>query len=163
MLHTIFLLGISFKVYKSFPTLHHIFSKNSIRICDNCTKPTISVDLASIPFVFSQSRNIFLVVVCIAFASLKSPNGTVIGGCMYVCEKNMFHTNANRFGSITMGSNARDLVALTNEALYQISTVDCKYAFPVEEKWLEGNLTNPFEIQKEIHIFLIDVQVNYFS
>ncbi|YP_008592532.1 Ycf2 (chloroplast) [Andrographis paniculata] len=30
-------------------------------------------------------------------------------------EKKMFHTN--RFGSITMGSNARDLVALTNEAL----------------------------------------------
>uniref|UniRef100_A0A1Y3BUA6 Uncharacterized protein n=1 Tax=Helianthus annuus TaxID=4232 RepID=A0A1Y3BUA6_HELAN len=27
----------------------------------------------------------------------------------------MFHTNG--FGSITMGSNARDLVALTNEAL----------------------------------------------
>nr|YP_010640206.1 hypothetical chloroplast RF21 [Saxifraga lychnitis]YP_010640223.1 hypothetical chloroplast RF21 [Saxifraga lychnitis]WBQ53103.1 hypothetical chloroplast RF21 [Saxifraga lychnitis]WBQ53120.1 hypothetical chloroplast RF21 [Saxifraga lychnitis] len=30
-------------------------------------------------------------------------------------EKKMFHTN--RFGSISMGSNARDLVALTNEAL----------------------------------------------
>nr|YP_010887615.1 Ycf2 protein [Chlorocardium rodiei]WJJ67186.1 Ycf2 protein [Chlorocardium rodiei] len=30
-------------------------------------------------------------------------------------ENKMFHTN--RFGSITMGSNARDLVALTNEAL----------------------------------------------
>nr|YP_010484026.1 Ycf2 protein [Piper retrofractum]YP_010484043.1 Ycf2 protein [Piper retrofractum]UVV36136.1 Ycf2 protein [Piper retrofractum]UVV36153.1 Ycf2 protein [Piper retrofractum] len=30
-------------------------------------------------------------------------------------EKKMFHTNV--FGSITMGSNARDLVALTNEAL----------------------------------------------
>nr|YP_010210878.1 Ycf2 [Paraboea dictyoneura]YP_010210898.1 Ycf2 [Paraboea dictyoneura]UBD08762.1 Ycf2 [Paraboea dictyoneura]UBD08782.1 Ycf2 [Paraboea dictyoneura] len=30
-------------------------------------------------------------------------------------EKRMFHTNG--FGSITMGSNARDLVALTNEAL----------------------------------------------
>nr|YP_010293014.1 hypothetical protein RF2 [Eriocaulon alpestre]YP_010293031.1 hypothetical protein RF2 [Eriocaulon alpestre]YP_010473212.1 hypothetical protein RF2 [Eriocaulon faberi]YP_010473229.1 hypothetical protein RF2 [Eriocaulon faberi]ULQ65804.1 hypothetical protein RF2 [Eriocaulon buergerianum]ULQ65295.1 hypothetical protein RF2 [Eriocaulon alpestre]ULQ65312.1 hypothetical protein RF2 [Eriocaulon alpestre]ULQ65821.1 hypothetical protein RF2 [Eriocaulon buergerianum]UVH66235.1 hypothetical protein len=30
-------------------------------------------------------------------------------------EKEMFHTN--RFGSITMGSNARDLVALINEAL----------------------------------------------
>lgn len=32
-------------------------------------------------------------------------------------EKKMFHTNANGFGSITMGSNVRDLVALTNEAL----------------------------------------------
>nr|YP_010334742.1 Ycf2 protein [Dasispermum suffruticosum]UNH91658.1 Ycf2 protein [Dasispermum suffruticosum] len=30
-------------------------------------------------------------------------------------EKKMFHTNG--FGSITMGSNARDLIALTNEAL----------------------------------------------
>nr|YP_010163418.1 hypothetical chloroplast RF21 [Parochetus communis]QRI61210.1 hypothetical chloroplast RF21 [Parochetus communis] len=30
-------------------------------------------------------------------------------------EKNMFHTN--RFGSITLGSNIRDLVALTNEVL----------------------------------------------
>ncbi|KAJ0682486.1 Protein Ycf2 A [Helianthus annuus] len=30
-------------------------------------------------------------------------------------EKKMFHTNG--FGSITMGSTARDLVALTNEAL----------------------------------------------
>ncbi|TYJ45903.1 hypothetical protein E1A91_A02G087600v1 [Gossypium mustelinum] len=30
-------------------------------------------------------------------------------------EKKMFHTNG--FGSITVGSNARDLVALTNEAL----------------------------------------------
>ena len=29
----------------------------------------------------------------------------------------MFHTNANGFGTITMGSNVRDLVALTNEAL----------------------------------------------
>ena len=90
------------------------------------------MDLASIPFVFSQSKNKFLVVDCIAFISLKSPNGTVIGGCMYVCEKNMFHTNANGSGFITMGSNARDLVALTNEALYQISTANCKYAFLVE-------------------------------
>ncbi|KAK7847579.1 protein ycf2 [Quercus suber] len=32
-------------------------------------------------------------------------------------EKKMFHTNANGFGSITMGSNVRDLVALTNKAL----------------------------------------------
>jgi hypothetical protein len=30
-------------------------------------------------------------------------------------EKKMFHTK--RFGSVTMGSNVRDLVALTNEAL----------------------------------------------
>ncbi|TYI39398.1 hypothetical protein ES332_A02G095500v1 [Gossypium tomentosum] len=30
-------------------------------------------------------------------------------------EKKMFHTNG--FGSITVGSNARDLIALTNEAL----------------------------------------------
>ena len=29
----------------------------------------------------------------------------------------MFHTNANEFRSITMGSNVRDLVALTNEVL----------------------------------------------
>ena len=29
----------------------------------------------------------------------------------------MFHTNANGFGSIIMGSNVRDLVALTNEVL----------------------------------------------
>ena len=29
----------------------------------------------------------------------------------------MFHTNANGFGSITTGSNVRDLVAFTNEAL----------------------------------------------
>ena len=121
------------------------------------------MDLASIPFVFSQSKNIFLDEVCIVFASLKSANGIVIGGCMYVCEKNMFHTNANGFGSITMGSNARDLVALSNEALYQISTADCKYTFLVEQKRFEGNLTNPFEIRKEIPIFLIDVQVNYFS
>ena len=132
MLRTVILLGISFKVYKSLPTLHHFFSKNSIRICANFTKTIVSVDLASIPFVFSQSRNIFLAMVCIAFASLKSPNSTVIGGCMYVCEKNMFHTNANGFRSITMGSNAWDLVALTNEALYQISTANCKYAFLVE-------------------------------
>ena len=82
---------------------------------------------------------------------------------MYVCEKKMFHTNANGFRSITMGSNARDLVTLTNEALYQISTANCKYAFLVEQKQFEGNLTNPFEIRKEIPIFLIDVQVNYFS
>nr|YP_010999450.1 Ycf2 [Peucedanum muliense]WPM98229.1 Ycf2 [Peucedanum muliense] len=33
----------------------------------------------------------------------------------FLLEKKMFHTNG--FGSITMGSNARDLVALTNEAL----------------------------------------------
>ncbi|KAL4628578.1 hypothetical protein ACB092_05G249700 [Castanea dentata] len=32
-------------------------------------------------------------------------------------EKKMFHTNANGFGSIIMGSNVRDLVVLTNEAL----------------------------------------------
>ncbi|KAL6496623.1 Protein Ycf2 [Orobanche hederae] len=32
-------------------------------------------------------------------------------------ENKMFNTNTNGFGSITMGSNARDLVALTNEAL----------------------------------------------
>ena len=137
----LFFLGIWFKVYKPLPTLHHIFSKNSIPICANCTKTTVSVDLASIPFVFSQSRNKFLIVDCIAFISLRSPNlnqkkkspdGTVIGGCMYVCEKNMFHTNANGSGFITMSSNARDLVALTNEALYQISTANCKYAFLVE-------------------------------
>ena len=86
------------------------------------------------PFVFSQSKNIFLDEVCIAFASLKSANGIVIGGCMYVCEKNMFHTNANGFGSIIKGTNAWDLVALTNEVLYQTSIADCKYAFLVEQK-----------------------------
>nr|QZJ37447.1 hypothetical chloroplast RF21 [Aquilegia yabeana]QZJ37463.1 hypothetical chloroplast RF21 [Aquilegia yabeana]QZJ42793.1 hypothetical chloroplast RF21 [Aquilegia kansuensis]QZJ42809.1 hypothetical chloroplast RF21 [Aquilegia kansuensis] len=32
-------------------------------------------------------------------------------------ENKMFHTNANGFGSISMGSNAPDLVALSNEAL----------------------------------------------
>ncbi|KAG5629089.1 hypothetical protein H5410_000806 [Solanum commersonii] len=36
-----------------------------------------------------------------------------IRGCHL--EKKMFHTNG--FGSITMGSNARDLVAFTNEVL----------------------------------------------
>ncbi|MCQ7056722.1 hypothetical protein M9Y08_18400, partial [Clostridioides difficile] len=43
-------------------------------------------------------------------------------------EKKMFHTNG--FGSITMGSNATDLVALTNEALsisitQKKSMIDC--------------------------------------
>nr|QXV93841.1 Ycf2 [Epimedium diphyllum]QXV93858.1 Ycf2 [Epimedium diphyllum]QXV95083.1 Ycf2 [Epimedium trifoliolatobinatum]QXV95100.1 Ycf2 [Epimedium trifoliolatobinatum] len=32
-------------------------------------------------------------------------------------EKKIFHTNASGFGSITMGSDVRDLVSLTNEAL----------------------------------------------
>ena len=40
-------------------------------------------------------------------------------------EKKMFHTNG--FRSITMGSNARDLVALTNEALSISITQEINY------------------------------------
>uniref|UniRef100_A0A7N2LJ34 Wall-associated receptor kinase galacturonan-binding domain-containing protein n=1 Tax=Quercus lobata TaxID=97700 RepID=A0A7N2LJ34_QUELO len=68
--------------------------KNQIRvnypiswICANGTKTAASVDLAPSPFVFSQFANKFLVVGCDNFASLTSPDGTIVGGCMSVCEK----------------------------------------------------------------------------
>uniref|UniRef100_A0A7N2R3N7 Uncharacterized protein n=1 Tax=Quercus lobata TaxID=97700 RepID=A0A7N2R3N7_QUELO len=66
-------------------------------MCANGTKTEASVDLAPSPFVFSQFANKFLAVGCDNFASLTSPDGTIVGGCISVCEEsttlNCCHTS----------------------------------------------------------------------
>ena len=125
-------------------------------ICANGTKTTASVDLASSPFVFSQFANKFLAVGCDNFASLASPDGTIVGGCMSVCVKNTTLLT-NNDGTSCNGINCCQTsipssLQVFNATIESInrespSNIDCKYAFLAEQMWFEANLINPFKIQ----------------
>ena len=106
------------------------------------------------PFVFSQSRNRFVAVGCNTFASLNSPQDkSVIGGCMSVCEKNPKRTKVTSCNGLeccqtTIPSDLDGLLTTIKPIDTEPqSNVDCKYAFIVEQKWLEDNFTEPSEVQ----------------
>ncbi|GMY18787.1 wall-associated receptor kinase-like 10 [Fagus crenata] len=124
------------------------------RICTNSYPTVGEMRLLSSPFVFSQSRNRFVAVGCNTFASLNSPDGfTVIGGCMSVCEKTkqtrVTSCNGIECCQTTIPSDldvfSTIIEPINNEPRQR--TVDCKYAFIVEQKWLEDNFTDPNEVQ----------------
>ncbi|GMY18769.1 wall-associated receptor kinase-like 10, partial [Fagus crenata] len=121
--------------------------------------------LSSSPFVFSQSRNRFVAVGCNTFASLNSPeDGSVIGGCMSVCEKNPERTKVTSCNGIECCQTTipSDLDALLT-TIKPIDTeppskVGCKHAFIVEQKWLEDNFTDPNEVQ---NMFMVPVVLDW--
>ncbi|GMY18773.1 wall-associated receptor kinase-like 10 [Fagus crenata] len=124
-------------------------------ISETCSNDTSGESrLLSSPFVFSQFWNRFVAVGCNTFASLNSlEDHSVIGGCMSVCEKTPKLTNGTSCSGInccqtTIPSNL-DVFLTTIKPIGTESqrTVDCKYAFIVEQKWLECNFIDPIEVR----------------
>jgi hypothetical protein len=142
--------------------------------CDNGTKSTanVNVDLVSSPFVFSQSKTRFLAVGCNTFASLTSPDGSVIGGCMSVCDqtKKTILTNDTSCNGInccqtTIPSDLNEFNA-TIKPIETQSAPDCKYAFLVEQTWFQTNMRNPSEIQYMSHVPVVldwGINTTFFS
>ncbi|KAK7860915.1 wall-associated receptor kinase 4 [Quercus suber] len=127
-------------------------------------RSTPNVSLASSPFVFSKLRNIFVAMGCANVAYLLSSDGSnsslsIYGGCMSVCEKDTIQSNGRSCNGIgccktTIPSDLdvfTPIIQSMSRASFQ-RTEDCKYAFLVDQKWFEENLTNHFEVQKMSHV-----------
>ncbi|KAM3743381.1 hypothetical protein ACB098_07G140800 [Castanea mollissima] len=122
-----------------------------------------NVSLASSPFVFSKLRNIFVAMGCDNLAYVLSSDvsnsslTSIYGGCMSVCEKDAIQSNGSSCNGIGCCKTtiASDLDVFTTKIQSMIPfkrTEDCKYAFLVDQKWFEENLTNHFEVQKMSHV-----------
>ena len=110
--------------------------------------------LSSSPFIFSQSRNRFVAVGCNTFASLNSYyDDSVIGGCMSVCEEKPKRTKVTSCNGIeccqTTIPSDLDVFYITIKPTNKesLSTAERKYAFIVDQRWLEDNFTNPISVQ----------------
>ncbi|XP_030964337.1 wall-associated receptor kinase-like 10 [Quercus lobata] len=127
--------------------------------CSNATR--IKFDsYYSRSLVFSQSRNKFIAIGCNNFASLIDAESAILCGCMSVCD------NKNREMNISNSCNGINCFQTTIPSVLQdfsvsLKSIDtesdrinpsCKYAFIVEQKWFETNLTNPFEVQNMSHV-----------
>ena len=123
-----------------------------------------NVSLASSPFVFSKSRNIFVAIGCDNLAYVLSSDvsnsslRSIYGGCMSVCEKDAIQSNGSSCNGIGCCKTtiSSDLDVFTTRILSMIAsfkaTEDCKYASLVDQKWFEENLTNHFEVRKMSHV-----------
>ncbi|KAM3743383.1 hypothetical protein ACB098_07G141000 [Castanea mollissima] len=116
-----------------------------------------NVSLASSPFFFSKSRNIFIAMGCGNLALLRSSNGT-IGGCISVCEKDTKESNGSSCNGIdccktTIPSDLDVFTAAISGKYYESSSAkDCNYGSLVDQMWFEENLTNIFEVRKMSHV-----------
>ena len=146
------------------------------------TESASNVSLASSPFVFSKLRNIFVAMGCgnvayllssdVSNSSLISMYG-LIGGCMSVCEKGTIKSNGSSCNGIncckTTIPSDLDVFTTTIQSMRGASferTEDCKYAFLVDQKWFEENLTSHFEIQKMSHVPVVlnwEINANFSS
>ncbi|KAK7840987.1 wall-associated receptor kinase-like 10 [Quercus suber] len=132
------------------------------------TESASNVSLASSPFVFSKLRNIFVAMGCgnvayllssdVSNSSLISIYG-LIGGCMSVCEKGTIQSNGSSCNGIncckTTIPSDLDVFTTIIRSMRGASferTEDCKYAFLVDQKWFEENLTSHFEVQQMSHV-----------
>ncbi|XP_030943323.1 wall-associated receptor kinase-like 10 isoform X2 [Quercus lobata] len=127
-------------------------------------RSTLNVSLASSPFVFSKLRNIFVAMGCANVAYLLSSDGSnsslsIYGGCMSVCEKDTIQSNGSSCNGIgcckTTIPSDLDVFTTNIQSMGRASferTEDCKYAFLVDQKWFEENLTSHFEVQKMSHV-----------
>ncbi|XP_050262186.1 wall-associated receptor kinase-like 1 isoform X2 [Quercus robur] len=119
----------------------------------NATKSAANVNLASSPFFFSKSRNIFIAMGCGNMALFKSSDGT-IGGCMSVCKKDTIQTDNSSCNGIDCCKTTipLDLNVFTAGVSGKFgnftSAKDCNYGSMVDQKWFEENLTNHFEVRK---------------
>ena len=126
----------------------------------DCTKGTNTnkiVDLRKSPFLFSQTKNRFIAMGCNIFGSISPQNDSVIAGCMSFCEKksktSVRSCNGIECCQTTIPSDL-DVFAATIASvnIESRSTDDCKYAFLVDQRWFETNLTDPFEVQSMSHV-----------
>ncbi|KAK9987820.1 hypothetical protein SO802_028059 [Lithocarpus litseifolius] len=119
----------------------------------NETEGAKNVSLASSPFFFSKSRNIFIAMGCGNLALLRSSDGS-IAGCMSVCEKHPIQTNGSSCNDIECCKTTipSDLDMFTSNIRGKYgnftSAEDCNYGSLVDQKWFEQNLTNHFEVKK---------------
>uniref|UniRef100_A0A7N2LHW7 Protein kinase domain-containing protein n=1 Tax=Quercus lobata TaxID=97700 RepID=A0A7N2LHW7_QUELO len=109
--------------------------------------------------VFSQSRNKFVAMGCNNFASLNDAENFVLCGCMSVCNDGNREMNINNScNGINCCQTAIPVLDVFSASLRSMDTgtynisPSCKYAFIVEQKWFETNLTNPFEVQNMSHV-----------
>ncbi|KAK7829571.1 wall-associated receptor kinase-like 1 [Quercus suber] len=119
----------------------------------NETKSAANVNLASSPFFFSKSRNIFIAMGCGNMALFGSSDGT-IGGCMSVCKNDTIQTNNSSCNGIDCCKTTIpfDLNVFTAGVSGKFgkfkSAKDCNYGSLVDKKWFEENVTNQFEVKK---------------
>ena len=126
------------------------------------TQRVANMSLASSPYFFSRLRNIFIAMGCDNLSLLESSDGSCIGGCMSVCEKekDTKQTNGRSCDGIdccktTIPSDldafnvARVLFA--NQAPSETSK-DCKYTSLVDQKWFEKNSKNHFKVRKMSYV-----------
>ncbi|XP_065628550.1 wall-associated receptor kinase-like 3 isoform X2 [Quercus suber] len=119
----------------------------------NETKSAANVNLASSPFFFSKSRNIFIAMGCGNMALFRSGTDGTIGGCMSVCE-NTIQTNNSSCNGIDCCKTTIPLdlnvftAGVTGKFGNFKSAKDCNYGSLVDQKWFEENLTNHFEVKK---------------
>ncbi|KAL4616115.1 hypothetical protein ACB092_07G175700 [Castanea dentata] len=116
----------------------------------NATESIANVSLASSPFVFSKSRNIFIAMGCGNLALLRSSDGS-IGACMSVCKKDTIQTNGSSCNGIDCCKTTipSDLDVFTADIAGKYGNFtrakDCNYGSLVDQKWFE---TNHFEVKK---------------
>ena len=127
--------------------------------CSNATGTDFGMH-TSIFLVFSQSRNKFIAMGCNNFASLIDAEYAVLCGCMSVCDNKYTEMNISNScsGINCCQTTIPSLLRNFSVSLKSIDTesdrfnTPCKYAFIVEQKWFEANLTNPFEVQNMSHV-----------
>ena len=119
----------------------------------NATRSAENVSLASSPFYFSKSRNIFIAMGCGNLALFRSSVGT-IAGCMSVCDvKDTIPTNSSSCNGIDCCKSTipSDLDVFTADITGKYGNFtgakDCNYGSLVDQKWFEENLTNHFEVK----------------
>ena len=119
----------------------------------NESESAANVSLASSPFFFSKSRNIFIGMGCGNLAFFRSSDG-LIGGCMSVCEKDTIQTNNSSCNGIaccktTIPSDLDVFTAAISGKYGKFkSAKDCNYGSLVDQEWFDENLTNHFEARK---------------
>ena len=132
----------------------------------NATVSLANVSLASSPFFFSKSRNIFIAMGCGNLALLRSSDGS-IGACMSVCKKDTIQTNGSSCNGIDCCKTTipLDLDVFTADIKGKwgnfTSAEDCNYGSLVDQKWFEENLTNHFEVEKVKKMSQVPVVLNW--
>ncbi|KAK9987822.1 hypothetical protein SO802_028061 [Lithocarpus litseifolius] len=120
---------------------------------ENETLSAKNVSLASSPFFFSKSRNIFIAMGCGNLALLRSSDGS-IGGCMSVCYEDAIQSNGSSCNGLDCCKTTipSDLDVFTADVSGKYgnftSAKDCNYGSLVDQKWFEENLTNHYEFKK---------------
>ena len=126
-------------------------------LCSNATRMEYEGYYSTI-LVFSQSRNKFIAMGCNNFASLLGSGSTVLCGCMSVCDNTTMNISNSCNGINCCQTTIPSVLQAFSVSLRSIDTESdrinppCKYAFIVEQKWFETNLTNPFQVQNMSHV-----------